>query len=104
MDIVQGTHGYVVRPRFFDLEKLHDIDGFPDQVRFVDDVLLSAAAEVPCVVYPMRLSFTDFLPWEFHSHVARTSLGKNVNYAERDENRGNSVAIRYFKDRWKRFC
>ncbi len=100
-DIVQGVHSYLVRPRFFDLAALGDFSGAPPAVRFVDDVWLSAHCRTGKWIFPLPLAFTDYKPWEHRRRYDRTSLGANVNRAARDEARGNSVALRFFADRWR---
>jgi hypothetical protein len=101
VDIVQGVHGYVVRPRFFDLAALGDFSAAPAALRFVDDVWLSAHCQVPRVVYPLRLAFTDYMPWAQRRRFVATSLGLNFNRAADPAQRGNSIALRYFASRWK---
>lgn len=100
VDIVQGVHAYAVRPRFFDLAALANLAAAPPAVRFVDDVWISAHAGVPRRVHPMHLPYTDFKPWTHRRTFNASALGANVNRAVRDEDRGNSVALRYFADRW----
>jgi hypothetical protein len=102
VDIVQGLHGYVVRPRFFELAALGDFTGAPAAVRFVDDVWISAHCRVPRWVRPMRLAFTDYKPWQHRRRYDRTSLGRNFNRADDHAQRGNSVALRFFSERWGR--
>lgn len=102
VDIVQGVHGYVVRPAFFDLEALGDFPAAPPALRYVDDVWLSAHARVPRVVHPLPLAYTDYLPWRSRRLHDATSLGRNVNRAADFAQRGNSVALRHFADRWGR--
>ncbi len=97
VDVVQGVHGYLVRPRFFDLEALGDFTPAPPAVRYVDDVWISAHAKAPRVVRPMALPFTDYKPWRTWRAVDRSSLGRNVNRSARAEDRGNSIALRYFE-------
>ena len=101
VDIVQGLHGYVVRPRFFDLAALGDFSPAPGAVRFVDDVWVSAHCRVPRTVHPLRLAFTDYQPWEHRRLYDRTSLGRNFNRAGDYAQRGNSVALRHFAARWR---
>jgi hypothetical protein len=101
VDVVQGMHGYVVRPRFFVLAELGDFSGAPPSVRFVDDVWISAHCRVPRRVHPLRLAFTDYQPWEHRRLHGRTGLGANVNRADDPARRGNSVALRHFSDRWR---
>ncbi|TSJ79024.1 hypothetical protein [Rariglobus hedericola] len=101
VDIVQGVHSYVVRPRFFDLKELGDFTAAPDSVRRVDDVWVSAHCQVPKRVHPMRLGYTDFLPWRNRKLQATTSLGR-LNRAENPEQRSNSIALKYLSDRWRK--
>jgi hypothetical protein len=101
VDIVQGVHGYVVRPRFFDLAALADFSGAPPAVRFVDDVWVSAHCGVPCEVHPVPLAYTDYKPWEHRRRYDATSLGGNVNRAAQPVQRGNSIALRHFAARWQ---
>lgn len=100
VDIVQGVHAYAVRPRFFDLAALANLTAAPPAVRFVDDVWISAHARVPRRVHPMRLPYTDFKPWMNRRRFNASALGAKVNRAPRDEERGNSIALRYFASRW----
>lgn len=102
VDIVQGLHGYVVRPRFFELAELGDFSKAPAALRFVDDVWISAQCRVPRVVHPLRLAFTDYKPWEHRRRYDRTSLGLNFNRAADHAQRGNSIALRFFNERWRR--
>jgi hypothetical protein len=100
-DIVQGVHSYLVRPRFFDLRALGDFSAAPAAVRFVDDVWVSAHCRAEKWLLPMRLGYTDYKPWEHRRRFDQTSLGAKVNRVPRDEERGNSVALRFFAARWK---
>jgi hypothetical protein len=101
VDIVQGLHGYVIRPRFFDLGALADFSGAPAAARFVDDVWVSAHCGVPCEVHPLPLAYTDYKPWEHRRRFDATSLGGNVNRAALPAQRGNSIALRHFAARWR---
>jgi hypothetical protein len=101
-DIVQGVHSYLVRPRFFDLAALAYFSAAPAAVRYVDDVWLSAHCRAEKWILPMRLGFTDYQPRAERGRFRRTALGANVNSAPRDEDRGNSVALRHFTAVWTR--
>ena len=101
VDIVQGVHGYVVRPRFFDLEALADFNNAPAAVRMVDDVWVSAHCGVPCEVHPLPLAYTDYKPWEHRRRLDATSLGWMVNRVAHPAQRGNSIALRHFAARWQ---
>ncbi len=100
VDIVQGVHAYALRPRFLDLAALANLTAAPPAVRFVDDVWISAHALVPRRVHPMHLPYTDFKPLAHRRRFNATALGANVNHAVRNEDRGNSIALRYFATRW----
>jgi hypothetical protein len=100
-EILQGVHSYLVRPGFFDLAALANFSGAPAAVRFVDDVWISAHCRVEKWLRPLPLSYTDYKPWAHRRLYDRTSLGSNVNGAQRDEDRGNSVALRFFRERWR---
>jgi len=101
VDIVQGVHGYMIRPRFFDLEALADFNGAPTAVRLVDDVWVSAHCGVPCEVHPLPLAYTDYKPWEHRRRFDATSLGWMVNRVADPAQRGNSIALRHFAARWR---
>ena len=101
VDIVQGVHSYVLRPRFFDLTALADFGSAPPAVRYVDDVWVSAHCRVPCEVHPLPLEYTDYKPWEHRRRFDTTSLGRNVNRAAHPAQRGNSIALRHFAARWR---
>ena len=102
IDIVLGLHSYVVRPRFFDLPGLGDFSKAPPAVRYSDDVWICAHCRVPCIVYPLPLAYTDHKPWLGRGRINATSLSRNVNCAAADADRGNSIALRFFSDRWQR--
>ena len=101
VDIVQGVHGYVIRPRFFDLKALADFGSAPAAVRLVDDVWVSAHCAVPCEVHPLPLGYTDYKPWEHRRRFDATSLGWMVNRVAHPAQRGNSIALRHFAAQWR---
>jgi len=41
VDIIMGHSTYVIRPRFFDIQRLADYDRLPREARFVDDIVIS---------------------------------------------------------------
>lgn len=98
-DIMQGLHSYMVRPRFFDLEALHDLAAAPPAVRWVDDVWISLHCRAEKWIVPMALDYTDYLPWSRAKRIHASSLGRNVNHARDDAARGNSVALQWFAER-----
>ena len=101
VDIVQGVHSYLVRPRFFDLAALADFSNAPPAVRLVDDVWVSAHCGAPCEVHPLPLAYTDYKPGEHRRQFDATSLGGKVNRVAHPAQRGNSIALRHFAARWR---
>lgn len=102
VDVVQGVHAYLIRPRFFDLAALGDFSRAPAALRFVDDVWLSAHCRVARWVHPLPMGFTDYQALAHRRHFVATSLGRNFNRAPDPAQRGNSLALRHFSDRWGR--
>ena len=98
-DIMQGVHSYLVRPRFFDLDALADLAAAPPAVRMVDDVWISLHCRAEKWIVPMSLAYTDYQPWCRRRRYHASSLGANVNHADDDRMRGNSVALRWFAHR-----
>ena len=99
VDVVQGLHGYLVKPRFFDRERLIDFSAAPPEARFCDDVWISAHARVPKYVVPVRrISVTPVLDARAYK---RTSLARSHNSRRDVEQRANTVMIRYFSDVWR---
>lgn len=98
-DIVQGYAGYLIKPRFFNLEELKDYSEAPPELRLVDDVWISAHAQAPKFVIPLkRYCYT---PYKDQKFFKSNSLAKLNNWGKsRDEDRHNSIGIRYFKGRW----
>lgn len=101
-DILQGVHSYLVRPAFFDLDRLGDFPAEPAALRYVDDVWISAQCRAEKWLHPMALGFTDYQPRAGRPGFRATALGATVNRASRDEDRGNSVALRHFAAAWRR--
>ncbi len=101
-NIVQGYAGYLVKPAFFNLEELKDYSKAPHEVRFVDDVWISAHAKVPKYVIPLkRYCYNTFFTRRFYKS---TSLAKISNKGGKsDSERYNTIAIKFFKERWKKF-
>ncbi|MEO9967195.1 MAG: hypothetical protein ABJF11_15460 [Reichenbachiella sp.] len=99
IDIVQGYSGFLIRPRFFNFEELTDYPEEPRAVRFVDDVWVSAHAQVPKYVFPSdRFCYIPF--WTEGFFKANSLASINNHGKERDEDRNNSIALRFFKDKW----
>ncbi len=97
VDVLQGSGGYLVRPRFFALDRLVDYSGAPAAARTVDDVWMSAHCNVAKFVIPARRS--NFQPRRRMALYKRTSLGW-INRGVHNKDRANSIMLRYFADRW----
>ncbi|WP_421763412.1 hypothetical protein [Ekhidna sp.] len=98
-DIIQGYGGYLIKPAFFDLESLKNFPETPSQLRFVDDVWISAHALVDKYIIPLK-RFCFSTPW-IRKLSKESSLSTiNNKGKEKDEDRHNSIAIKYFKDKW----
>ncbi|MEO9853039.1 MAG: hypothetical protein ABJH72_21810 [Reichenbachiella sp.] len=99
IDIVQGYSGFLIRPKFFNFKELTDYPEEPRAVRFVDDVWVSAHALVPKYVFPSgRFCYIPF--WTEGFFKANSLASINNHGKERDEDRNNSIALRYFEDKW----
>ncbi len=99
VDMLQGLSGYLVRPRFFDLEELTDYSHAPDAAFFVDDVWISALCKVPKYVVPARRA--GYPGRKRKQFYRETSLGR-VNRGGGDVNkRNNTIMLRHFASRWK---
>lgn len=99
IDIVQGYSGFLVKPRFFNLEELTDYPEEPRALRFVDDVWVSAHAKAPKYVFPSN-RFCYVLFWKEDFFKSNSLASINNHGKTRDEDRNNSIAIRYFKEKW----
>jgi len=99
VDIMQGLSGYVIRPRFFDLEALADYGAAPASAFFVDDVWISAHCRVrKMVAAGRRTNFPSLADARFfkRSSVALVNRGDGSL-----ESRNNTVMLKYFADRWR---
>ncbi|MFY0627131.1 MAG: hypothetical protein JXR07_12600 [Reichenbachiella sp.] len=99
IDIVQGYSGFMVKPKFFDIDELTNYPEEPRAVKFVDDVWVSAHAKAPKYVFPSnRFCYTPFWTESFFKSNSLASI--NNHGKTRDEDRNNSIAIKYFKEKW----
>ncbi|MCV9387234.1 glycosyltransferase family A protein [Reichenbachiella ulvae] len=99
IDIVQGYSGFLIKPAFFNLEILKDYSNVPEAVFFVDDVWVSAHCKVPKYVFP--ISRFCFVPFGLQDYFKQSSLAKINNWDRvKDEDRNNSIAIKFLKDKW----
>jgi hypothetical protein len=99
VDILQGLSGYIVRPCFFDLPRLTDYAGAPPESFFVDDVWISAHCEADRFVIPARRY--NYQPKFKSGFYQNTSLGLVNRGIGGDEQRHNSIVLRYLADKWR---
>lgn len=100
-DIVQGYAGYLIKPRFFDLSELTDYSDAPEIVRYVDDVWVSAHGKAKKFVLPMkRYCYSPLLNRKLFKSTSLAMI--NNRGKAKNEDRHNSIALRYFSDRWKK--
>ena len=98
VDILHGYGGVMVRPRFFDLDDLADLQGAPDAAWLEDDTWFAAHCIVPKLIVPGKPgSFPRF----FGGGVYRSSrLGAHNRGAADPAGRNTTVLMRMFTDRW----
>jgi hypothetical protein len=99
VDILQGHSGYLIRPRFFEPERLvNDYAGAPQAAFYVDDVWISAYCRVKKFVIPARRFC--FVSWRLNRLYDWTSLGHINDGAGDPELNNNTIMIRHLKDSW----
>lgn len=99
VDIFQGLSGYVVRPRFFDLDAIVNYTQAPEAAFFADDVWISAHCGARKIVYHGRR--TNF-PSVFDARSFKRSSVSLVNRGTgAPESRNNTIVLRHFQDRWR---
>jgi len=99
VDILQGHSGYLVRPRFFEPERLvGDYAGAPAAAFYVDDVWISAYCRAPKLIVPARRFC--FVSWRLNRLYDWTSLGRINDGTGDPELNNNTIMIRHLKDRW----
>ena len=88
----------MVRPRFFDLDRLADLQGAPDAAWLEDDTWFAAHCRAPKLIVPTRPgSFPRYLG----ARVYRSSrLGAHNRGGSDPEGRNTTVLMRMFDDRW----
>jgi hypothetical protein len=97
VDVLQGYTGYLVRPEFFDVERVADYTRAPEAAFYVDDVWISAHCRAPKYVFPARRHcFISRRDWPLFD---RTALYR-INGQGDPEKRNNTIMLRYFKDCW----
>ena len=98
VDILHGYGGVMVRPRFFDLDGLADLEAAPDAAWLEDDTWFAAHCRAPKLIVPSK---PGSFPRYFGRRVYRSSrLGAYNRDAAEPENRNTTVLMRMFSDRW----
>lgn len=98
VDILHGYGGVMVRPRFFDLDRLADLQGAPDAAWLEDDTWFAAHCRAPKLIVPNR---PGSFPRYFGGRVYRSSrLGAHNRGGVDPELRNTTVLMRTFSDRW----
>jgi len=98
VDILHGYGGVMVRPRFFDLDRLADFEGAPDAAWLEDDTWFAAHCRVPKLIVPTR---PGSFPRYFGRRVYRSSrLGTHNRGGTDPESRNTTVLMQLFSDRW----
>ena len=98
VDILHGYGGFLVRPRFFDLETLGDMEGAPQAAWLEDDTWFAAHCHAPRLIVPGR---PDSFPRFFHRRVFRdTRLGLQNRGGEDPGLRNTSVLMGMYSERW----
>ena len=99
IDILMGAHGFIIRPRHVDLERLLDTSKAPREAFFADDIWLSGFCRAPKYALPVRRA--DFQPYRHISHYDKSSLGW-VNRTGSPEMWINTVVLKWFgPEPWK---
>lgn len=99
VDILQGLSGYILRPRFFDLNRLADYSAAPPEAFYVDDVWISGHCKAERFVIPS--SRYNYQPKALRGFYHRTSLGLINRGPGGDAERHNSVVLRFLSERWR---
>jgi len=99
VDVLLGVFSYLVRPRFFNTAQLNNLEDGPPELFYVDDVRTSALCRARKWVIPAPS--LSFIPWRSRAALQRTRLGQ-INAGPGDASqRHNTIAIRYYADRWR---
>ncbi len=98
VDILHGYGGVMVRPRFFDLDDLADLQSAPEAAWLEDDTWFAAHCHAPKLIVPNR---PGSFPRYFAGRVYRSSrLGAHNRGGTDPESRNTTVLMRMFSDRW----
>lgn len=100
VDIVEGYGGFLIKPKYFDLEQLKDYGGAPPEAWYVDDIWISAHAKTKKAVVPMHRFC--YRPLYRRSAYYSSSLSKINKEGRTDYSQlNNSIVMKYFRDRWR---
>lgn len=98
IDILMGTHGFILRPRFVDLVRLGNYEGAPRAVFLADDVWISAHCSAPKFALPAPRG--DFQPYRHMLRYDRSSIGW-INRAGPPEQWLSTATLKHFgPERW----
>jgi len=98
VDILHGYGGVLVRPEFFDLMALADLEGAPEAAWWEDDTWFAAHCHAPKLIVPGRPgSFPRFFRRSVYS---ASRLGSHNRGGADPELRNTTVLMRMFSDRW----
>ena len=98
IDILMGAHGFIIRPRQIDLDRLFDYSGAPSAAFYADDIWISAYCRAPKFAVPIR--HADFQPYRHMRRYDLSSLGW-VNRTGRPEEWVNTQVLKWFgRDAW----
>jgi hypothetical protein len=96
VEIMQGSAGFLVRPRFF-TKDLFDYSDAPPESFFVDDVWVAghmARNGVPRFIVPFDNCYSRIATW-----TARRSL--SLWHGENQDGGNDEILYRYFADDWR---
>ncbi len=99
IDVMLGVFSYLVRPRFFDIDRMQDFAADPEPLRYVDDVRTSALCQAPKYVLPG--ASLSFVPWRLRARLQATRLGLMNRGPGGSGQRHNTIGIRHFATRWR---
>lgn len=98
VDILHGYGGVLVRPRFFDLVGVADLQSGPDAAWMEDDTWFAAHCRAPKLIVPSRPgSFPRYLERRIYR---RSRLGAHNRGGTNPEDRNTTVLMRAFSARW----
>ena len=93
IDILMGAHGFIIRPRQVDLQRLFDYSQAPAAAFFADDIWISAYCRVAKYAVPIR--HADFQPYRHMRRYDISSLGW-VNRTGSPQEWVNTKVLKWF--------